>query len=531
MIDRKPFTSLDIVKEIWKHLDLPPSALASLSLPEVTEKPVIPSSFKIGHLAQSTIALSALAAATVASSTHGSEVPHTTVPLRHAVLEFQSERLYTLAGNPPVETWGPIGGLHPTADGYVRIHDNFPHHRRGALALLGLPETCVDRAAVSQRTREWKSVELETVAVEQKGLAIYALRSFAEWDALPQARDVPEVPVNIRRLDAQTLMSSDSHPNPNPNPNPTLNINPAPSHIKRRPGGHGPKCLSSLRVLEFSRVIAAPAAGKTLAAHGADVLWVTSPHLPDLPGLDREFARGKKSVRLDLNDAHDKARALTLAQEADVVLQGYRPGSLAARGLGAEELGRVNPGVIVADLSAFGKRGEWCGRRGFDSLVQTASGMNVAEAEHYGMGTGEGEGEGEGNAAVARALPCQALDHGAGYLLAAGVCAAVYHREKDAREGRRVGAYVVDVSLAGVMWYLRSLGQYEGRSGFEGEDYTILGADEVKSEEERGFFETRETPFGEMTFLRHSASIDGFEPGWERMPTPLGACEAVWDGS
>ncbi|KAI1272526.1 CoA-transferase family III [Xylaria sp. FL0933] len=514
MIDRKAFTSLDIVKEIWRHLDLPTSALSSLYLPGATEKPVIPSSFKIGHLAQSTIALSALAAATVVYSTRGSEVPQTTIPLRHAVLEFQCERLYTLAGKPPAETWGPIGGLHPTADGYVRIHDNFAHHRRGALALLGLPETCVDRAAVSQRTRGWKSVELETVAVEQKGLAIYALRSFAEWDALPQARATGDFPVDIRRLPLADSYP-DSHSQPNPNPNP--------SHLRRKLEGHGSRCLSGLRVLEFSRVIAAPAAGKTLAAHGAEVLWVTAPQLPDLPGLDREFARGKKSVRLNLEDPDDRARALALAREADVVLQGYRPGSLAARGLGAEELRRVNPGVIVANMSAFGPEGPWSGRRGFDSLVQTASGMNISEAEHYATEKGE--------VVPARALPCQALDHGAGYLLAAGICAAVYHREKDARESRQVGAYVVDVSLAGVMKYLRSLGQYEGRSGFEGEDYTVLGADGGKSEEEKGFFETRETPFGEMTFLKHSASVEGFEPGWERMPMPLGACEAVWGGS
>ncbi|KAI1419747.1 CoA-transferase family III [Xylaria sp. FL1777] len=500
MIDRKAFTSFDIVKEIWTHLDLPPSALASLSLPGASRHPVVPSSFKIGPLAQSTIALSAVAAA-VAHSTRtrsGQAIPRTTVPLRHAVLEFHCERLYSLAGKPPAESWGPIGGLHPTADGYVRIHDNFPHHRHGALALLGLPETCVDRAAVDERTRAWKSVDLETVGTEQKGLAIYALRTFAEWDALPQARSVPDIPVAVRRVDIP--LSESQTP-------------------RRDLGGRGSRCLSGLRVLEFSRIIAAPVAGKTLAAHGADVLWVTSPRLPDLPGLDRELARGKRSVHLDLDDADDRVRALQLAREADVVLQGYRPGSLAARGLDVEQLGKANPGIIVANLSAFGPEGEWRDRRGFDSLVQTASGMNVSEAEHRGLGE------------VARALPFQALDHGAGFLLAAGVCAAIYQREKDRNEGRRVGAYVVDVSLAGVMKYLRSLGQYEGQSGFEGDDYTLRWEDRDKSEEDRAFFETRQTEFGEMTFLRHSASVENFEPGWDLMPTPLGSCEAVWSGS
>ncbi|KAI1744732.1 CoA-transferase family III [Xylaria scruposa] len=515
---RASFTPFDIVKEVWTHLDLPPSALSSLSLPgingasEKTRRPVIPSSFKIGHLAQGTIALSALGAAVAHSAlthtTTSSSIPRTTVPLRHAVLEFQCERLYALAGGPPAETWGPIGGLHPTADGgHVRIHDAFPHHRKGALKLLGLSETCTDRAAVGERTRRWKSVELETVAVEEKGLAIYALRSFDEWDATPQGRALADagLPVRLRRVGVL--------------PSPSAPI----VHRSRREGGASTRrrrrqrCLSGLRVLELSRVIAAPVAGKTLAAHGADVLWVTSPHLPDLPGLDRELARGKRSVRLDLDSADDRARFLALARAADVVVQGYRPGSLAARGLDADELGRANPGIIVANLSAFGPEGPWRDRRGFDSLVQACSGINVAEAAAYGAGE------------ASRALPCQALDHGAGYLLAAGVCAAVYHREKDREAGRSVGAYVVDVSLAGVGRYLRSLGQFEGRSGFEGEDCTVLGRDEDKREEEGALFETKHTQFGEMTFLRHSANVDGFEPGWGRMPSLLGSDEAAWD--
>ncbi|KAI0873254.1 CoA-transferase family III [Hypoxylon argillaceum] len=514
MVDRRVFTPFDIVKEIWTHLDLPPAALSSLSLPGASGasgqiRPAVSSSFKIGHLAQSTIALSALGAALAHSVLNHSTlspagVPQTTVPLRHAVLEFHCERLYTLAGKPPAETWGPVGGLHPTADGHVRIHDAFPHHRRGALALLGLPASCADRRAVSERTRERKAVELETVAVEQKGLAIYALRSFAEWDALPAAQALPDIPVSL-------LRRVDDIPGPSPHP--------LRGTLGSSTGQGESRCLSALRVLELSRVIAAPVAGKTLAAHGASVLWVTSPRLPDLPGLDREFARGKRSARLNLDVPADLARLLDLARTADVIIQGYRPGSLAARGLDVAALARMNPGVVVANLSAFGPDGEWRGRRGFDSLVQACAGIHVAEAER------DGKGE------VARALPCQALDHGAGYLLAAGITAAVYHREQDRREGRRVGAYVVDVSLAGVAKYLRSLGQYEGREGFEGEDLSVLGGEGGLSEEERAFFDTRETPFGEMTFLRHSARVEGFEPGWELMPRPLGSDEAVWVGA
>ena len=159
--------------------------------------------------------------------------------------------------------------------------------------------------------------------------------------------------------------------------------------------------MAGIRVLEMTRVIAGPVAGKTLAAYGADVLWVTSPNLPDLPALDMEFARGKRTVQLDINDPKDKATILSLLTNADVFIQGYRPGSLIAKGLDPHVLAEHNPrGIVCGNMSAYGPYGPWSHRRGFDSLVQTCSGMNVSEAEHAGKGE------------AARPTPCQALEPG-----------------------------------------------------------------------------------------------------------------------
>lgn len=113
------------------------------------------------------------------------------------------------------------------------------------------------------------------------------------------------------------------------------------SIIVRRP-------LAGLRVIEFSRVIAAPLAGRTLAAHGADVLWVTCPRLPDLPSLDRDFARGKRTIQLDLDVAKDRQTLTGLVSTADIFLQSYRPGALSAKGLGAAEIRKINPSIIHA---------------------------------------------------------------------------------------------------------------------------------------------------------------------------------------
>ena len=135
--------------------------------------------------------------------------------------------------------------------------------------------------------------------------------------------------------------------------------------------------------------------------------------------------------------------------------------------------------------------------------MQTCSGINVEDAARYG--TNE----------PARVLLCQALDHGAGYFLATGIMAALYKR---ATVG---GAYEVKVSLAGTMKYLRSLGQNQGKSGFHRKDFK-------SSKDVEQYLETRQTDFGELKAVRHSARIEGVDVGWEKMPKPLGSDDLEW---
>jgi crotonobetainyl-CoA:carnitine CoA-transferase CaiB-like acyl-CoA transferase len=474
--ERTSYDARDVVHNLWESMDLPKHALKSLALEG--EGLGLPSSFKVGPLAQSAIALSALTAALFHSTRTGCDVPKVLVSLRHACIEFDSEKLYSIAGSNKPALWGPIGGLHKTSDGHVRIHDGFPNHRDGAKRLLGCSANA-DRAEVASKVAEWKSVELENTAVEA-GLPIVALRSYAEWDALPQSRAVSNTPIKIRKIaDGSRYIPTGTSPD---------------------------KCLRGIRVLEMSRVIAAPVAGKTLAVHGADVLWVTSPNLPDLPVVDRDLGRGKRTIQFDINDSRDKETFHNLAKDADVFIQGFRPGALAAKGLSSSEVAKLNPnGMVIANMSAYGSSGPWSGRRGFDSLVQTCSGMNISEAEHFGDPS-----------VTARPTPCQALDHASGYFLAAGVNVALYKR---ATEG---GSYEVEVSLAAVMKYLRSLGQYEGDSGFQHEN--VKKQEDVPDE----MLETRESGFGTLTAVKHSAKIEGVGVGWEHMPKPLGSDEAKW---
>ncbi len=211
-----------------------------------------------------------------------------------------------------------------------------------------------------------------------------ALRTFAEWDAEPQGRALASLPLlAFERIGAAPAAPLGAHARP----------------------------LGGVRVLDLTRVIAGPVCGRTLAAHGADVLLVTAAHLPAIAPLVIDTGRGKLSTAIDLRAPDGRERLAGLVRDADVVVQGYRPGGIAALGFGPAEAARLRPGIVYVSLSAYGHAGPWAGRRGFDSLVQTASGFNAAEAEAAGTPDRP------------KPLPCQILDHASGYLMAFGAIA------------------------------------------------------------------------------------------------------------
>jgi crotonobetainyl-CoA:carnitine CoA-transferase CaiB-like acyl-CoA transferase len=183
--------------------------------------------------------------------------------------------------------------------------------------------------------------------------------------------------------------------------------------------------LAGVRVLDLTRVIAGPVATRTLALWGAEVLRIDPPGLPEIEWQHLDGGAGKRTALLDLRTDFDRFAAL--ATRADVLVHGYRPAALAA--LGLDRVIDARPSLVVASLSAWGVAGPWSGRRGFDSIVQAASGIATIESP---------DGERPG------ALPAQALDHSAGYLLAGAVAALLGRR---ARSG---GGWSVSTSLARV---------------------------------------------------------------------------------
>jgi crotonobetainyl-CoA:carnitine CoA-transferase CaiB-like acyl-CoA transferase len=455
----------DVLAAVWRAGDQPADALEAVTL--TGREPAMPSSFLFGTMAQVSIAASALAAGELWRLRTGRR-QRVSIDMRDAAIEFRSERYMRVNGGGRPEEWNKIAGLYRCGDGrWARLHTNLPHHCAGTLKLLGCEET---RASVQSKLDHWKAEELETAAAAA-GLVITATRSFEEWDRHGQGQAVARLPLlSIERI-------GDAPPAPLP---------PA-----ARP-------LSGIKVLDLTRIIAGPVCGKTLAAHGADVLLITGPHLPSLEPLVIDTGRGKLSAQLDLRQAAARETLAGLIRGADVMVQGYRPGAIAGHGFDPHEAARLRPGIVYVSLCAWGHDGPWAGRRGFDSLVQNANGLNVAEAQAAGQDE-------------PMPLPGQALDHGTGYLLAFGAMAALRRR---AIEG---GSWLVRLSLAQSGEWLRSLGRIDG-----------LGCRNPGLDDVRDRLEEIDSGFGRLTAVRHSALMSETPALWARPTVPLGTHAPAW---
>lgn len=143
-----------------------------------------------------------------------------------------------------------------------------------------------------------------------------------------------------------------------------------------------PLPLDGVRVIEFSHMVMGPSCGLVLADLGAEVIKIEPPGKGDRTrhltssgtGFFPAFSRNKKSVQLDTENAEDLALLRKLIGTADVVIENFRPGGLAAKGLGYEELARGNPRLIYCSLKGF-LSGPYENRTALDEVVQMMSGL------------------------------------------------------------------------------------------------------------------------------------------------------------
>jgi len=453
---------------IWQLAQQSPEALSQLS---IIETPSLPSRFHVGSLASATIGVQALAAAQIWQTRTGRSQT-VSVDQRQALAMFRSERYLRVDGQAVEQDLSPLFGYYPVANRqWVQLHTNFAHHRDGLLRLLGCKAS---RDAVGAALKGWSAEQLET-QLANAGLVGAAIRTTGQWQTHAQAAALAGLPLmEIQRI----------------------------GDAPREEFGRGvdPVApLSGVRVLDLSRVIAAPVAARTLAQHGAEVLAIGASHLPNIQPFLIDTGRGKRSAFVDLRKTEGQEALKSLVRESDVFVQAYRPGALAGKGFSPEALARIRPGLVYVTLSAYGHAGPWASRRGFDSLVQSATGIAHAEGQAAGL-AGPGK------------LPCQALDHASGYLAAFGAMVALQRR---AEEG---GSWLVRVSLAQTARWLRSLGER-----VDGHEAPELSDDEVKP-----WLQTCDSPFGQVTAVAPIEQMSETPPALVLPPVPAGTHAASW---
>jgi len=339
------------------------------------------SAFAVTDLANASVAAVGLELSRLIEALNlASQAPEVTVNQRLASLWFSYS--FRPEGWELPSLWDSIAGVYQTADGWIRLHTNLPHHRRAALKVLG----CAGgREAVAAAVKHWQADSLEGEIVSAGGVAA-AMRSRSEWLAHPQGRAAAAEPL-IHWAAPRAI------------------------RLRERPEATAARPLAGLRVLDLTRVLAGPVSTRTLAGFGAGVLRIDPPGW-DEPGVITDISLGKRMAALDLTKGEDRLVFETLLAQADVLVHGYRPGALDGLGYGRETRGLIAPNAVEVTLDAYGWTGPWAARRGFDSLVQMSAG--IADAGRIWSETDS-----------PHPLPVQALDHATGYLMAAAVLSAL----------------------------------------------------------------------------------------------------------
>ena len=435
--------------------------------------PILPTPFRIGEAAAASLSAVGLAVSDLWELKTGRS-QGIGVNVRRATASLRSNKYMSMGGVAVDNERNSIMGVYPAKNGrWSYLHCNFPNHREAALGVLGVED---DREAVRKAVAHWDALELEEAIIAAKG-AGGMVRSMEEWARHPHSAAVASLPL----LEIEKI--GDSPPEPLP---------------------EGGRPLSGIRVLDLTRVLAGPTCARTLAEHGADVLKITAKHLAFNPSQEMDTGHGKLATHLDLRDEKQLETMKALVRDADVFSQGYRPGTLAQRGLSPEDLARLRPGIVYVSLSAFGRVGPWAARRGFDTVVQTVSGISNRQGELF-----------PGAEPGPQFYPVSAIDYLTGYLMAFGALVALGRR---VREG---GSWLVRISLAQTGRWLVDLGQVaEAKLQDVPKDFTTEELDDWTT--------FSDVQAGRLRHLSPVVQLSETQPYWFRPAPVLGSNDPVW---
>jgi crotonobetainyl-CoA:carnitine CoA-transferase CaiB-like acyl-CoA transferase len=432
--------------------------------------PVIATRFRAGEAAATVLAANAISAADLWCA-RGGRPQRIEVEVRAAAASLVSFAYQRYQGAPFERRGQATTALYRARDGrWVHLHGGFSSYE-GTLALLRCND---DAAAIAKSVASWDAQALED-ALAERGICGAKLRSVDEWRVHPQGIALARVPV------IEIIRLGDAEREPLPGP---------------RAAEHSARPLSGVRVLDLTRVLAGPTCARTLAEHGANVLHVRSPKLPSIEPFVIDTNPGKRSCFLDLDRKQDTEQLLTLARDAHVFSQGYRPGALARRGFAPEELAQLRPGIIVVSIDCYGHEGPFAGRPGWEQLAQTVSGMAQEHAgdEHPAL------------------VPAAINDYTTGYLGALGVMCALARRTVEG------GSWHVRVSLARTAMWFMSLPRTAPDARPGGFDAASLAP----------WMIGMNSAWGTLSRLGPIARMSETPPRWELPPAPLGSDPAAW---
>ena len=464
---------------IWNKLMrniLLPHLLASFSVNKVGDlghikmtgqDPILPSPFPIGEIGMATLGAVGFEISELwYLQTHQKQT--VTIDVETAAMVQRSHQYLKHMDGTEFKLWDPLSGFYRTKDNrWIQLHCNFPHHRQGVVNVLG----CTDEKTAVANTiqNNWNAEKLEAV-LSSLGLCASMVRTESEWAEHPQAKAIAALPL------IEIIKVEDS-----------------PKELLPRLS----RPLSGIKVLDLTRVIAGPVCARTFAEHGATILHITSPKLPFIAPLVIDTGHGKFSAQLDLTESNDRERLHDLIKSADIFLQAYRPGGLNKKGFSLDNVVKTRPGIIYIDLSAYSHAGPWSERRGYDTLVQAATGIvhtQSSDDDHP------------------QHLPAQTLDYVAGYLAAFGALEALRRREFYG------GSYHVRTSLAQVAFWLTHLPRVINYSQCK-----------IPTQKEVFKFLTRtETAFGEIEHFSPVIKLSKTPAFWQRPTAPLGSDKAEW---
>ncbi|MFT5482466.1 MAG: crotonobetainyl-CoA:carnitine CoA-transferase CaiB-like acyl-CoA transferase [Halieaceae bacterium] len=221
---------------------------------------------------------------------------------------------------------------------------------------------------------------------------------------------------------------------------------------------------AGFRVLDFSTMVSGPLAGQNLGDLGADVIkietlfgdtarWVGPPERAGLNGFFTQFNRNKRAISIDLKSAAGKEIAQTLARDADVVIENFRPGVADRLGIGYQRLSRDNPGLVYVSISGFGPDGPYAGQPVYDLVIQGMSGMMPVQG---------GDGPPQMNRSVI-------ADKNAAITAASCALAALLARERNDGRGQHVQVPMINAYAQLALPDVLATESFEPKPDFAGE--------------------------------------------------------------